>query len=57
MNSWMKILFKRHLNSKAKKDCQFLFNKFIRMMLRMNIIISMNGIVSLINNKISAMIS
>ena len=53
----MKSLFKRLLISKVKRDCQFSFSKFIKKMLRMNIIISMIGIVLLSNNKISVMIS
>ena len=53
----MKILFKRHLNSIVRRDSQFSFSKFIRMMSRMNIVILMIGIVSLSNSKISATIS
>lgn len=53
----MKNLFKKLLNSKVRRDYQFSFSKFIKKMLRMNIIISMIGIVLSSNNKISVMIS
>jgi len=53
----MKNLFKKLLNSKVRRDYQFSFSKFIKKMLRMNIINSMIGIVLSSNHKISVMIS